>query len=314
MTVRGEDSTMRGAAESEQDRPDAASAPADGREVIVSLRGVVKTFGEGETLVRALDGVDLDIHRGDFAVLAGPSGSGKTCLLQQIGCLDDLDGGEVIVEGRHTARMSRSERSALRRDRLGFVFQNYNLITVLTAFENAEYVMMLQGVPPEERRVRASSRCGMTSWRTRSTGRGARLSRRYRTSHNALSRFSVSSIGSASSSLPTRRPLTAVHRTSVHAVPSAALTMRSTACRSSGVAISRQGVPERTSRSISCWSRSAALGSASELRERPGRGLAIWMSSFIAAMADKVSRSGWHGPWAAVPLAFQMRFPPERRP
>ncbi len=126
-------------------------------EVVVELRGVVKTFGEGVTLVRALDGIDLDIRRGDFAVLAGPSGSGKTCLLQQIGCLDDLDSGSVKVEGQDAAVMSRSERSKLRRDRLGFVFQNYNLITVLTAYENAEYVMMLQGVPVAERRARVKA-------------------------------------------------------------------------------------------------------------------------------------------------------------
>jgi putative ABC transport system ATP-binding protein len=126
-------------------------------EVVVSLRGVVKTFGEGDTLVRALDGIDLDIHRADFAVLAGPSGSGKTCLLQQIGCLDDLDSGDVVIEGRNAATMSASERSALRRDRLGFVFQNYNLITVLTAYENAEYVMMLQGLPKAERRSRVKA-------------------------------------------------------------------------------------------------------------------------------------------------------------
>jgi putative ABC transport system ATP-binding protein len=118
---------------------------------------VVKTFGEGVTLVRALDGIDLEIHRGDFAVLAGPSGSGKTCLLQQIGCLDELDSGSVEIEGRDAAGMNRSERSQLRRDRLGFVFQNYNLITVLTAYENAEYVMMLQGVPPAERRARVAA-------------------------------------------------------------------------------------------------------------------------------------------------------------
>jgi putative ABC transport system ATP-binding protein len=126
-------------------------------DIVVSLRGVVKTFGEGETLVRALDGIDLDIRRGDFAVLAGPSGSGKTCLLQQIGCLDVLDAGDVIIEGRNAASMSASERSALRRDRLGFVFQNYNLITVLTAYENAEYVMMLQGMPLAERRARVKA-------------------------------------------------------------------------------------------------------------------------------------------------------------
>jgi putative ABC transport system ATP-binding protein len=139
------------------DPGDTISAGANPGDVIVSLRGVVKTFGSGETLVRALDGIDLDIYRGDFAVLAGPSGSGKTCLLQQIGCLDDLDAGEVIVEGRRTAAMSVSERASLRRDRLGFVFQNYNLITVLTAYENAEYVMMLQGVPAAERRERVGA-------------------------------------------------------------------------------------------------------------------------------------------------------------
>ncbi len=136
---------------------EASANPAAQDDVVVSLRGVTKTFGEGETLVRALDGIDLDIHRGDFAVLAGPSGSGKTCLLQQIGCLDDLDAGDVIIEGRNAASMSGSERSALRRDRLGFVFQNYNLITVLTAYENAEYVMMLQGVAPAERRARVKA-------------------------------------------------------------------------------------------------------------------------------------------------------------
>jgi putative ABC transport system ATP-binding protein len=126
------------------------------REVLIELRSVVKTFGEGDALVRALDGVDLEIYRGDFAVLAGPSGSGKTCLLQQMGCLDDLDSGEVLIEGRDAASMTGAERSALRRNRLGFVFQNYNLVTVLTAMENAEYVMMLQGVPKQERRQRVN--------------------------------------------------------------------------------------------------------------------------------------------------------------
>ena len=126
-------------------------------EALIEIKKVVKTFGEGDTLVRALDGIELTIYRGDFAVLAGPSGSGKTTLLQQIGCLDDLDSGEVVIEGVSTASMTRSERSKLRRDRLGFVFQNYNLITVLTAMENAEYVMMLQGVPAKERHERVNA-------------------------------------------------------------------------------------------------------------------------------------------------------------
>jgi len=121
---------------------------------IVSLQGVTKDYGEGEVVVHALRGVDFALQTGDFAAIAGPSGSGKSTMLNIIGGLDKPTTGTVRVNGFETNNLSRTELSRLRRDRIGFVFQNYNLIPVLTALENAEYILMLQGVPQNERRER----------------------------------------------------------------------------------------------------------------------------------------------------------------
>ena len=121
---------------------------------IVRLQGVVKDYGKGEVVVHALRGVDLDLQVGEFTAVAGPSGSGKSTLLNIIGGLDKPTSGSVHVNGRESTNLSHTELSRLRRDRIGFVFQNYNLVPVLTALENAEYVLMLQGVPQEERRER----------------------------------------------------------------------------------------------------------------------------------------------------------------
>jgi putative ABC transport system ATP-binding protein len=121
---------------------------------IVSLQGVTKDYGEGDVVVHALRGVDFTLQTGDFAAIAGPSGSGKSTMLNIIGGLDKPTTGSVRVNGFETNNLSRTELSRLRRDRIGFVFQNYNLIPVLTALENAEYILMLQGVPQNERRER----------------------------------------------------------------------------------------------------------------------------------------------------------------
>jgi putative ABC transport system ATP-binding protein len=121
---------------------------------IVSLQGVTKDYGEGEVVVHALRGVDFNLQTGDFAAIAGPSGSGKSTMLNIIGGLDKPTTGSVRVNGFETNHLSRTELSRLRRDRIGFVFQNYNLIPVLTALENAEYILMLQGIPQNERRER----------------------------------------------------------------------------------------------------------------------------------------------------------------
>jgi putative ABC transport system ATP-binding protein len=121
---------------------------------IVNLQKVTKDYGEGDALTHALRGVDLLVEAGEFTAMAGPSGSGKSTLLNIIGGLDRSTAGRVEVDGREINTLSKTELSLLRRDRIGFIFQSYNLIPVLTALENAEYVLMLQGIPTAERRER----------------------------------------------------------------------------------------------------------------------------------------------------------------
>ena len=123
-------------------------------DTIVRLKEVTKDYGKGEVVVHALRGVDLNIESGDFMAMAGPSGSGKSTLLNLIGGLDKPTSGTIEVEGRSVTDLSMSELSRLRRDLIGFIFQGYNLVPVMTALENAEYVLMLQGVPTTERRDR----------------------------------------------------------------------------------------------------------------------------------------------------------------
>jgi putative ABC transport system ATP-binding protein len=121
---------------------------------IVNLQEVTKDYGQGQALTHALRGVNLAIEAGEFTAMAGPSGSGKSTLLNIIGGLDRPTSGRVEVDGREISDLSNTELGLLRRDRLGFIFQSYNLIPVLTALENAEYVLMLQGIPTTERRAR----------------------------------------------------------------------------------------------------------------------------------------------------------------
>jgi putative ABC transport system ATP-binding protein len=102
--------------------------------------------------VLALRGLSLEIEKGEFTAISGPSGSGKSTALNLIGALDTPTSGEVYLEGKNLATLSRSVLSRMRRDRIGFVFQAYNLIPVLTAYENAEIVMALQGVSAVERK------------------------------------------------------------------------------------------------------------------------------------------------------------------
>ncbi len=123
-------------------------------ESIVELNGVTKDYGQGQVVVHALRGVDLQLAKGDMVAVAGPSGSGKSTLLNIISGLDKPTAGSVTVDGRDVTSMSRSRLSRLRLTRIGFVFQAYNLLPVLTAYENAEYVLMMQGVPASERRDR----------------------------------------------------------------------------------------------------------------------------------------------------------------
>ena len=114
-----------------------------------------KTYHQGDAVIRALDHVDLEIEAGDFLCLSGPSGSGKTTLLNMIGGLDELDSGEISIDGERVDRLSKGALADLRLHDIGFVFQAYNLIPVLSARENVEFVMQLQGVSGAERRSKA---------------------------------------------------------------------------------------------------------------------------------------------------------------
>jgi putative ABC transport system ATP-binding protein len=120
---------------------------------IINVRDLVRIYQQGAVEVHALRGVDLAIEKGEFTALAGPSGSGKTTLLNLIGCLDTPTRGSVRVGGRDVSGMNRSQAADFRLRNIGFVFQAYNLIPVMSAYENAEFILLLQGMPKEERRA-----------------------------------------------------------------------------------------------------------------------------------------------------------------
>ncbi len=121
---------------------------------VVELKGVTKDYRQGTVDVHALRGLDLMVQKREFLAICGPSGSGKTTALNLIGALDKATSGSVRLEGHNLNELSRRALSRLRRDRIGFVFQAYNLLPVLTAYENAETVLSLQGALVTERRNR----------------------------------------------------------------------------------------------------------------------------------------------------------------
>jgi len=124
---------------------------------IVECIDVKKSYRQGEIEVHALRDINLAIEKGEFTAVAGPSGSGKTTLLNLVGGLDASDAGSIVVDGKAFDQMSQSRLANLRLHKIGFVFQAYNLIPVLSAAENVEFVMLLQGVTARERQQRAKA-------------------------------------------------------------------------------------------------------------------------------------------------------------
>lgn len=122
---------------------------------LVKCVDVRKYFESSSETVKALDGISIDILPGDFIAFAGPSGSGKTTLLNLIGMLDTATGGEISIQGRPIRNLNRTQQADLRKREIGFIFQAYNLIPVLSVLENVEYVMLLQGVSTAKRYERA---------------------------------------------------------------------------------------------------------------------------------------------------------------
>jgi len=122
---------------------------------ILQCINLYKTFKQGDIEVHALKNINLSVEKGEFLCLSGPSGSGKTTLLNMIGGLDSASSGEIIVAEQKIHQMSRAELARMRLNYIGFIFQAYNLIPVLSALENVEFVMQIQGVNANERRQRA---------------------------------------------------------------------------------------------------------------------------------------------------------------
>ncbi|HRP68740.1 MAG TPA: ABC transporter ATP-binding protein [Turneriella sp.] len=120
-------------------------------ESIIRLTSVQKKYAMGDFDVHALRGVTLTIDEGEFTVIMGPSGSGKSTLLNLLGCIDAASEGSVLVCGHDTFNKTEKELAALRRDNIGFIFQAFNLIPVLSVYENVEYALILKGAPEEER-------------------------------------------------------------------------------------------------------------------------------------------------------------------
>jgi putative ABC transport system ATP-binding protein len=123
---------------------------------VVQLEDVTKIYKIGDTETRAVDGVSLSIDEGEFTALVGPSGSGKTTSLQLMGCLDRPNSGTVKVNGQDVTRLGANQRADLRLERIGFIFQFFALVPVLSAYENVELPLLLNGIDGEERRARVT--------------------------------------------------------------------------------------------------------------------------------------------------------------
>jgi len=140
-----------------------------GEEPIIEARAVLKTYETGKVKVAALKGIDLAVARGEMVAIMGPSGCGKTTLLNCLSGLDAVDGGEVLIEGTPLQAMSDRHRTDYRARRMGFVFQFYNLIPVLTAVENVELPLLISRVAAGEARKRALAALALVGLRERAS-------------------------------------------------------------------------------------------------------------------------------------------------
>ena len=118
---------------------------------VIKTSNLERAYQDGDNLIMAVNGIDLEINKGEFTAIVGPSGSGKTTLLNMIGGLDKPTNGEVLVDGKEIQKLTDNEMINFRLKHIGFVFQAYNLIPVLTAYENVEFIMLLQNRPKAER-------------------------------------------------------------------------------------------------------------------------------------------------------------------
>lgn len=143
------------------------STPEGGVKGIIEIKGVTKTYDSGKVKVDALRGVDLSVREGEMVAVMGPSGCGKTTLLNCVSGLDDLSAGEVFIRGKPLSKMSDRERTNYRAEKIGFIFQAYNLLPVLTAVENVELPLLISGTSSKEARkkaLEALASVGLKDW------------------------------------------------------------------------------------------------------------------------------------------------------
>ncbi len=141
--------------------------------VLIQLQGVTRVYGRGQAAMRALDGVDLGIRRGEFVAVMGPSGSGKSTCMNILGCLDTPSGGLYRFGGVDVGRLSRDQRALLRRHYLGFVFQGFNLLNRTSALENVELPLIYRGLPVRRRQAKARealAAVGLAGWERHTPG------------------------------------------------------------------------------------------------------------------------------------------------
>src|SRR5688572_7204120 len=152
------------------------AAPAQQTNTIIEARGLTKVYDTGKVKVDALKGIDLAVARGEMVAIMGPSGCGKTTFLNCISGLDGFSGGDVIIEGTSITRMNDNRKTEYRARRMGFIFQSYNLLPVLSAAENVELPLLVSGTRPKESRQRALRALALVGLSDKAAQRPAELS------------------------------------------------------------------------------------------------------------------------------------------
>ncbi len=146
------------------------------KDVVLKVENLCRDFKLGKIVVQALKSISFEIHRGEFVSIMGKSGSGKTTLLNILGTLDSPSSGEVFIDGQPISKMNDTERTAIRRNRIGFVFQNYNLLPILNAVENVELPLYNTSLAQEERRKRAMEILEIVGLKDRATHKPEEMS------------------------------------------------------------------------------------------------------------------------------------------
>ena len=128
---------------------------------LIEIKNVFKNYALNKTIVEVLKGINLKVNKGEFLAIAGPSGSGKTTLLNIMGCIDRPNSGQVNIDGQQMVNMSSNELADLRAQKIGFIFQNFNLFPVLSAIENVEYALLFKQISSKEKRRKAQEALSM---------------------------------------------------------------------------------------------------------------------------------------------------------